>query len=639
MKKPQKNVHRKANVLLVLFTFLFILVLSCVYAFGTLSLQQDNVKAGGAVFDFGAAAPLEKTHRYYLSGEWEFYYRTFLQSEPREDHMQPDFLPVPSSFAGTPLHRTPYANGGHASYRAYIEHLDYAKPVTIYVPNLACAYRVFVDGQLITESGMLENSGPSWSTPASRKEGICLSPARHEIIIELSAEEYSGLYLTPILMPHAKAVQGEQISIAIRYALAGVILYAAIVLFCISIFFKQRYFSPVLPMLFFCLALRILISTEAFIVSQPLLFSLSYERMTLFIFASTFVIKLVSILYFKSELNLHFPLETISLIASVFLLTAIGVAFLPTSVYDNYYFVILQLLSTIADLFLVNQLCHSFANGNENAATLTLAYFFMLLGISLDALYTNGLLPHHCSYLLPAFIGVFALLLTIVHARRAEQIYHKAQKAKELERAAEKANMSVMISQIQPHFLYNALNTIKSLIRRDPKTAEKAVIDFSYYLRGNMDSLTKTEPIPFEEELQHVKYYCNIELLRFSDKLTVNYAIEDTDFLVPTLSIQPLMENAIKHGVTKKIDGGTVTLSTYAEPDAYVIRVQDDGVGFNPQAQPKEDGRSHVGLQNIQYRFASMLHATMEIESQENVGTTVSVRIPKVQPEEKEKGE
>ena len=154
-----------------------------------------------------------------------------------------------------------------------------------------------------------------------------------------------------------------------------------------------------------------------------------------------------------------------------------------------------------------------------------------------------------------------------------------------------------------------------------------------------MDSLTKTEPIPFEEELQHVKYYCNIELLRFSDKLTVNYDIEATDFLVPTLSIHPLMEIAIKHGVTKKIDGGTVTLSTYAEPDAYVIRVQDDGVGFNPQAQPKEDGRSHVGLQNIQYRFASMLHATMEIESQENVGTTVCVRIPKVQPEEKEKGE
>ena len=193
----------------------------------------------------------------------------------------------------------------------------------------------------------------------------------------------------------------------------------------------------------------------------------------------------------------------------------------------------------------------------------------------------------------------------------------------------EKANMSVMISQIQPHFLYNALNTIKSLIRRDPKTAEKAIIDFSYYLRGNMDSLSHTEPIPFETELAHVEYYCNIELLRFSDKLSVEYDIHEKDFLVPTLSVQPLMENAIKHGVTKKAEGGFVKLSTFATETEYVICVEDNGIGFDVHNMPTDDGRSHVGLNNIQYRFKTMLSAEMTIESTENVGTKVCVYIPK----------
>lgn len=637
MANTERAVRKKANFLLVLFIFAFVIVLVSVNYLGLYSLKSDRIHAEHAVFDFKNAVSLKDTNRYYLRGDWEFYYRSFLHSDADAPKTPSAYLPVPSSFAGNPLKHSPYKSGGHASYRAYIKNFNYEGPVAIYVPNLGCAYRVFVDGQLVTESGIVSSIGSqSWSTPASSRQKIYLTPERHEIIIELSAEGYSGLYLTPIITPFGHAAHYEDSAIAVRYGIAGIILYAAVVLLCISLFSKQRYFSPGLPILFLCLALRILISTEGFIASQPWLFSLSYERMALLTFASTFVIKLVSILYFKDELNLSFPIESMAFLSSIFILSALGVAFLPNSVYNNYYFVILQLVSTVADLYLVNQLCQSFAKGNENAATLTLAYFFMLLGITLDAVYTNGLLPHLCSYLLPFCLAAFALLLTLVHTRRSIQIYNRAQKAKELEREVEKANMSVMISQIQPHFLYNALNTIKSLIRRDPKTAEKAVIDFSYYLRGNMDSLSQTEPVPFRTELEHVKYYCNIELLRFSDKLEVIYDIKEQNFTVPTLGVQPIVENAIKHGVTKKPEGGYVRLSTYSEENDYIIRVEDNGIGFDTNALPKDDGRSHVGIENIRSRFETMLHASLQIESTPNVGTTVTIRIPKQQPTDSE---
>ena len=199
----------------------------------------------------------------------------------------------------------------------------------------------------------------------------------------------------------------------------------------------------------------------------------------------------------------------------------------------------------------------------------------------------------------------------------------------QLERELERANTSIMLSQIQPHFLYNALNTIKSLIRRDPEKAETAIIDFSLYLRGNMDSLTKVDPIPISEELDHIKNYCSLEQLRFSDKLEIFYDIECKDFYVPTLSVQPIVENAIKHGVTKKAEGGSVTISTYEDKAYYYICVEDDGVGFDVNNPDTDTSRSHVGIKNISERFKNIMNGEVEIVSEKGKGTTVTVKLPK----------
>ena len=115
----------------------------------------------------------------------------------------------------------------------------------------------------------------------------------------------------------------------------------------------------------------------------------------------------------------------------------------------------------------------------------------------------------------------------------------------------------------------------------------------------------------------------------FSDKLKIEYDIQEKKFCVPTLSIQPIVENAIKHGVTKKPEGGTVRISTASDDKDYIVTVKDDGVGFDPSAIEEDDGRSHVGIQNIRYRFENMMHATVSIESEKGVGTCVIIRIPK----------
>ena len=205
------------------------------------------------------------------------------------------------------------------------------------------------------------------------------------------------------------------------------------------------------------------------------------------------------------------------------------------------------------------------------------------------------------------------------------------------------AEVQVMVSQIRPHFVYNTLSSIAILCDIDPQTAKEAAITFAKYLRANMDALKQKEPVPFAIELEHLKNYLYIEKLRFADALNVEYDIRTTDFELPILSIQPLVENAVKHGVGMKKYGGTVKISTMETDSAYEVVVSDDGVGFDMEEAllkqaTKSDGKSHVGMENTKKRLKEMCGADIEIESRVGEGTTARVIIPKDKAGNKSEG-
>ena len=213
---------------------------------------------------------------------------------------------------------------------------------------------------------------------------------------------------------------------------------------------------------------------------------------------------------------------------------------------------------------------------------------------------------------------------------RAETARERAEKERaRAEKELYEANVSIMVSQIQPHFMYNALTSIAMLCTIDPERAQEATITFSKYLRGNMDSLKQTKPVPFDHELEHLKKYLYIEKLRFANKLNIEYEIGPTNFKVPQLSIQPLVENAVKHGVGMKKKGGTVKIATRETETAFEVIISDDGVGFDVNAPRKEDGRSHVGMENTRTRLKELCGGEVRIESTVGEGTTATVILPK----------
>jgi LytS/YehU family sensor histidine kinase len=185
-----------------------------------------------------------------------------------------------------------------------------------------------------------------------------------------------------------------------------------------------------------------------------------------------------------------------------------------------------------------------------------------------------------------------------------------------------------MISQIQPHFIYNSLSAISTLISINPDEAQKSLDNFTEYLRRNLSSLTETRLIPFENELKHIETYVSLEKMRFKDRINIIYDIGTKDFFVPPLTIQPIVENAIKHGILKKIEGGTVTLTTYETDSSYVIEIKDDGIGFNLN-EIDFDENTHFGLKNISYRISHTCEGDLNIISKKNEGTKITVTLKK----------
>lgn len=150
---------------------------------------------------------------------------------------------------------------------------------------------------------------------------------------------------------------------------------------------------------------------------------------------------------------------------------------------------------------------------------------------------------------------------------------------------------------------------------------------FSDYLRNNMASLEQNDPIPFVEEYKHIQTYLSLEKIRFR-RLEVVYDMETTNFKLPPMTVQPLVENAVKHGVTKKRDGGSVIISTQETERDYRITVVDTGIGFDPDRYA-EDGKVHIGIQNVRERLENMVGGTLTIASTPGKGTTAVGTIPK----------
>ena len=289
-------------------------------------------------------------------------------------------------------------------------------------------------------------------------------------------------------------------------------------------------------------------------------------------------------------------------------------------------------IQLVANIVLSICLIREFIISKAKIRWLYIAAFLPLVAFAVDVFGTwigiwKGGVVSQCIFIVLFAIAVIMVLKFIPNNINA------ATKAKELEMEkivlnAELAEsrISTMMSQIRPHFIYNTLGSIEQLCELDPKKAGELVHDFAKYLRGNFGELDNPKPILMSQEMDHVHHYVSIENVRFPD-MTFSFEMNSEDFHIPALTVQPIVENAIKHGLMKLQKGGTIHVISYETDTDYCVSVVDDGVGFDTSLLLDE--RKHVGLRNIRERLKAMVNGTIEIESTVGVGTKVLIKIPK----------
>lgn len=195
------------------------------------------------------------------------------------------------------------------------------------------------------------------------------------------------------------------------------------------------------------------------------------------------------------------------------------------------------------------------------------------------------------------------------------------------ERELEESRANAMMLKISPHFISNVMGSIVALCDADAKKAGELAARFARYLRDNYTDMTDEQMIPFSKELEHIRNYLAVEQIRFPG-LKVEYDVETEAFLIPTLAVQPLVENAVRHGISKRPDAsGTVTIRAFEEERDYVIRILDDGIGFDT-VEPRDD-KKHVGIANARTRLALLCSGSLTVTGLPGQPTVCEIRIPK----------
>lgn len=347
---------------------------------------------------------------------------------------------------------------------------------------------------------------------------------------------------------------------------------------------------------------------------------------------------------FASGIITYFLKETkrIGYIVTIAAGVSIGIYFVLPVLTDVYFYdtwlpwVITQ---SVANVVLLGCLIKEYIASSKKERLVHMGMALLVLAFEADAVATAIGLWEGGAISKYVFVVLFIAALFVV-LRLIPGNINAATKAKELElqrsRLEAEKNMveaelkesriSIMLSQIQPHFIYNTLGTIERMCLKDPQKAFDLVRNFSLYLRGNFSELDSVTPIRFADEIKHVEYYVNIEKVRFPD-MSIEYDVEATEFVLPALSVQPLVENAIKHGLMRLETGGTVKIHSYETPTHFCVEVTDDGVGFDTDAPVDE--KKHVGLRNIRGRLKAMVNGALVMESKPGVGTKAIIMIPK----------
>lgn len=222
-------------------------------------------------------------------------------------------------------------------------------------------------------------------------------------------------------------------------------------------------------------------------------------------------------------------------------------------------------------------------------------------------------------------IVIFALYL-MLYADMIVKMFKRTYAAEEYEKKIKELQSTILMEQINPHFIFNSLVLIKSIYLTDREKGDRAIDLLSKHIRANVDVKGGKLLIPIEEELKNVECFVELANMQNNEPINMVFDIDAYDFMVPILSIEPFIENAIKYSRIQSKEDGFIEVSTSENDNNYLIKISDNGVGFTKEERAKKNSQ---GIKNALSRFEFLLRAKTNVQSAPNKGATITITIPK----------
>jgi Putative regulator of cell autolysis len=561
-----------------------------------------------------------------LNGEWEFYWHKFVNYEDLKRE-KPDIAGyVPCSWDKYKIAGAKLPLKGFATYRLHITTALLAgSQMELYLNPLFNAYDLYINDTLIASNGKPAKDAQEEITDFQPQVIFFNIPASgFDIILHVSNMNYdTGGFTNSLILGNSNGIQNfYDIGIVCQMILLGVFL--TLIFFFFSISFLHREINFIGHFILTCFGALLFYDSTGYNFIAGLL-SLSFGAMIRIKYSATiwmlfFLLEFVHDL-FKSDFS-GIVLKVFRLLNVIAQLLIIIFNPLVFSGITNLLGINLDYLFCVIEfVFIFIIIAIGIKDGEKDGWLVLFSSEVLLLSYISKTAISRGFWILHSNGIFYLISYLFIIILVFVQTRRIKEIQEKKLKTE----------LEFLQAQIKPHFINNALNTIISISRHDTDKARNLLADFSNYLKYSLEIRTIDYFVPLKTEIALVETYLKIEKARFENRIDIDIRLpEDMEIPIPAYILQPIVENAVVHGILKKKEGGKIEIRIQRDNGHLLFSVKDNGAGMDPQKIEIITSRESegIGVANIAQRLKMLYGSKLLIKSEINRGTEVSWMIP-----------
>lgn len=562
----------------------------------------------------------------HMKGDYEFYYNKFIVSD-NIDCAYDAIVSVPHHFKQTKINGESLSTRAYASYKCYVKGLPIGTKIWFINNNFVGAYQVFVNKELVLKYGTLDKDKDSKSNGGDdyTSEYTVSNTDTLEVVIEVARSTQGGL-TTPcrlVINTLGRNPTIQYLTNNIGFIIFGIILGLLIFSFVININITTRDLKFTLFMIVITLISFFSIDVYWRFLSFTKLNTYNYIitiNLILSLLLSYLLYNLLSSRNYISNKNYVYYIFSINSIIDITLYIILR---------GTYYQVIPLMMSLINYIIITVLLVNNFKKDKHIISlfilmTYILILYYNLTFFDLENIMLSGLERTISYFIIPLIIIVIILYRTSVVRQTKKYI-----NLLETEKQSLILKSEALKHQIKPHYIFNLLTSIKEAYKEDQTRGEEMLERFSLELRNNLN--TKYDGlIPLENEINTILNYIKLEELRLNKPINFLLDIEVDNILVPSISLEVFVENAVKHSCVLDKEDGYISLSTYTDCSYNIIEIEDNGIGFDVN----NNTNKRVGINNTIERFKISLNADVIITSYKNIGTKIKIMIPKEESNE-----